>query len=224
MGNITYHSQPATRQDEWLFSKLQDQLQGYFVEVGAYDGLRHSNTLALENYLDWTGILVEPIPELFEQMKANRPDCQHSNHVISDFDGFGHQFATGDGNGRAFSGLTGRMSDEWYAEHKRRGSVMSSVNPISLANLLEKFKAPKVIDYLSLDVEGAEYTILEGFFKAHDRRSTYFQRWDYTIRYMTVEFRYDAVLLRKLEELLSDHYVLDEVRAFDACFIHRSIA
>lgn len=223
---ITYHSQPATRQDEWLFSKLQMpyRYNGYFVEIGGYDGLRHSNTLALENHLDWSGILVEPIPELFKQMQANRPDCHHSNDAISDFDDFDCQFVTGTGNGLAFSGLTSKMSKEWREEHRVRNNPMSRVNTISLANLLKKFNAPKVIDYLSLDVEGAEYAILEGFMRALKPQSSYFGKWDYTIRYMTVEFRYDAILLRKLEELLSDHFVLDEVRAFDACFTHRSIA
>jgi hypothetical protein len=48
---------------------------GFFIEAGANDGVNQSNTLYFEKNLNWKGILIEPIPELAQQCKENRPDC-----------------------------------------------------------------------------------------------------------------------------------------------------
>src|SRR5215831_4591146 len=56
--------------------KLAEHLssrRGFFVEAGANDGLAQSNTLYLERYLGWRGLLVEPIPELARLCRVNRP-------------------------------------------------------------------------------------------------------------------------------------------------------
>ena len=44
------------------------QWGGFFVEAGAYNGESLSNTLFLERYLNWTGILIEPNEEAFESL------------------------------------------------------------------------------------------------------------------------------------------------------------
>jgi hypothetical protein len=48
--------------------------RGVFIEAGANDGLNQSNTLFLARGRSWKGILVEPVPRLFERCKKNRPD------------------------------------------------------------------------------------------------------------------------------------------------------
>src|SRR5919198_879458 len=47
--------------------------RGIFVELGAFDGLNQSNTAWLEAKRGWRGILIEPIPEAYEQCVRNRP-------------------------------------------------------------------------------------------------------------------------------------------------------
>lgn len=51
----------------------------FFVEMGGLDGVTFSNTLFYEKFLDWRGVLIEPIPESFVKMRANRPlaTCLH---------------------------------------------------------------------------------------------------------------------------------------------------
>jgi hypothetical protein len=57
---------------------LDRQLQAYlpaigtFVEAGANDGFRQSNTYYLERWLGWNGLLVEPVPSLAEQARRER--------------------------------------------------------------------------------------------------------------------------------------------------------
>ena len=43
-----------------------DFKNGFFIEIGAYDGITYSNTYNLEKNKKWTGLLVEPTKENFE--------------------------------------------------------------------------------------------------------------------------------------------------------------
>ncbi|KAG7153375.1 protein Star-like [Homarus americanus] len=52
---------------------LHDVKNGFFVEVGGYDGEYQSNTLSFEKYLNWTGLLIEANPDLYQKLiKRNR--------------------------------------------------------------------------------------------------------------------------------------------------------
>jgi hypothetical protein len=45
---------------------------GFSVELGANDGTRQSNTLHLEKYHGWGGVLIEPEIKNFEKCEKNR--------------------------------------------------------------------------------------------------------------------------------------------------------
>lgn len=217
---VEYFSQPATAQDQWVIERCQGATGGFFIEIGAHDGIRHSNTLTLEREFCWTGLLVEPNPSLFDLLKQNRPNCLKSDVCIGPSEGGLHTFLVGDpGGSDAFSGLESHMPADWIKEHRRHGSHPIKVQTKTLRTLLDEHKCPQVIDYLSLDVEGAEYAILRSFFAP----PKLYRPSDYQFRFITVEFRYDQLLLEQLEQLLEPEYVLDEVRAFDACFVHRNL-
>src|SRR5680860_384457 len=55
--------------------------QGVFVEAGANDGIWQSNTYLLERR-GWRGVLIEPIPELFDRCRRNRPQSQVYNCAL----------------------------------------------------------------------------------------------------------------------------------------------
>jgi FkbM family methyltransferase len=206
----TFYSQPCTGQDRWVVEQARRRECGTFVEIGAYDGVRHSNTLALEKVFAWSGLLVEPHPELYAQCVKNRPRAKTVQAAVSNNDSLSQTFVLGD----SYSGLWNFMPHRWRDEHLARRNKLIDVQTTTLANLLEMAGQPRVIDYLSLDVEGAELAILERFFQ---------DGAPYTFKYVTVEFRYDRYLLRQLENVMAD-YELAEVRAFDACFVHRGAA
>ena len=51
-----------------LDKKIESYLNfnnGYFVELGANDGITYSNTYYFEKYRGWKGILIEPIPHKY---------------------------------------------------------------------------------------------------------------------------------------------------------------
>ena len=47
---------------------LGGQTNGFFIEAGAFNGQDISNTLLLEMQYHWTGILIEPNPDLYQEM------------------------------------------------------------------------------------------------------------------------------------------------------------
>jgi FkbM family methyltransferase len=78
------HERPSYALNQ-LDKKLELYLnykEGFFVEVGANDGINQSNTLYFEKYFGWTGLLIEAIPELAEKCKINRPNCIVENCAL----------------------------------------------------------------------------------------------------------------------------------------------
>lgn len=205
------YSQPATRQDLWVVDRLKGKRDGFYVEVGAHNGVRHSNTKLLEDEFGWLGVLVEPNPDLFRELCRNRPNNYLFDKAISDENAL-NWFLLGD----SFGGLGNFMPEDWLKEHQTRRTPSCQVETRTLSWLLRETEAPPLIDYLSLDVEGAELRILEQFLAGEHHRK-------YQFKLMTVEFRYDAMLLRQLEELLDEQYVLEKVEAFDAFFVNRDL-
>src|SRR5688500_12891393 len=59
---------------------------GFFIEAGANDGLRQSNTCYFEKYRGWRGLLVEPIPEKARQCRKNRPNSIVEQCALVPFD------------------------------------------------------------------------------------------------------------------------------------------
>ena len=59
-------------QDKIVDEYFRGKRHGVFVDIGAYDGLTFSNTLMLERERDWTGICIEPLPDIFAELRKNR--------------------------------------------------------------------------------------------------------------------------------------------------------
>ena len=59
-------------QDKWVLERLDNKRNGYFVDIGAYDGINGSNTYAMECYFNWRGICVEPHKDAFLLLEKNR--------------------------------------------------------------------------------------------------------------------------------------------------------
>jgi hypothetical protein len=117
---IEYHSQPATRQDRWVLEKLLYQRHGYFVEVGAHDGVRHSNTLTLEGQFGWSGLLIEANPARFAELQVNRPGATCVQAVVGPHNCVNEPFAMAKrefGGSDSYNGLTRHMPKQWLENH-----------------------------------------------------------------------------------------------------------
>lgn len=161
-----------------LDSKIEKHLRfrrGFFVEAGANDGIRQSNTLYFEKYLGWRGLLIEPVPELASRCRANRPACRVENCALvsSAFGETEIEVCYCD----LMTVVTGGMEDPAAeARHldlgqqflkKGDSSRTLKVPAKTLSRVLDENGIDHV-DLLSLDVEGYESEALKGIdFRRH---------------------------------------------------------
>lgn len=153
-------------QDKWVQSVLQDKRNGFFVELGACDGVKYSNTLFFEKERGWDGVCIEPNDLYLLELYQNR-SCNISNRLIYSVEGVEVPFA--------LSQEASSVVDENVGPFTNKDTVVMKTTT-TLEKVLDSVHAPTTIDYLSLDVEGQEYNILSTF---------PFQR--YKFRCMTVE-------------------------------------
>ncbi len=149
-------------QDLWVLEKTGHKRNGFFVEFGATDGVRLSNTYLLETAFGWQGICAEPNPAYFEALKQNRR-CTVSPACIGGVTGAQEAFVLAEDLG----GFARYMSMDMHADKRDAyladpANVMT-VQTTSLHDLLTELGAPHDIDYISIDTEGSEEEILSSF-------------------------------------------------------------
>lgn len=150
------YSDKSNGSDLFVLELLKGKKGGYFIEAGAIDGIQNSNTYLLEHDYGWRGLCVEPDPQLFEKLRKNRK-CDCVNACLDETNGTAEFM----GGCRGWGGITKHLvkskSKKWSQ------GVPLKVKSVTLTDLLKQYRAPAVIDYLSLDTEGAEYVILKSF-------------------------------------------------------------
>lgn len=160
-----------------LDRKLKDFLNptlsrnGFFVELGANDGITQSNTKMLELFYGWRGILVEPEPNNFEKLLRNRSKKNYFYDVAAvSFDylkptmdlKFSNLMTT------PLAGHSTLKNREAHAEDGKRflgpneSTYIFTANVKTLNAIFVESAAPKRMDLLSLDVEGGEFEVLKG--------------------------------------------------------------
>ena len=153
----SYRSQNG--EDRWLDAHFGAKRSGFCVEVGAYDGVNLSNTYLFERS-GWSGVLVEPDPDMAERCRRERPRS------------LTFQCAAGDSAGEIsfykVAGGEAYSTTSLGAAHRERLDRMGlawrevRVDVRTLDSMLEEARAPGV-DFVSIDVEGGELAVLRGF-------------------------------------------------------------
>ena len=152
-------------QDIWALYETKFARGGYFVEFGAGDGKLLSNTFLLEKEFGWTGALAEPNPGFQTQLRGNR-NCFVSQKCVAPGTGETAEFVLS--QDPHLSTLAKYASGDHHAASRVSGTKIP-VETISLNDLLREARAPRTIDYLSIDTEGSEFDILSTFdFDAYD--------------------------------------------------------
>jgi FkbM family methyltransferase len=144
---------------------------GFFVELGANDGIKQSNTYYFEKYRGWIGVLIEPAPNNYLLCKKNRsPKTKVYCNACTSFD-YKEKFVEIIYSNLMSVSLNLETDLNNTTEHIRIGKKYldkSEDNFIfgavakPLNDILINANAPKKIDFLSLDVEGSEIEVLKG--------------------------------------------------------------
>jgi FkbM family methyltransferase len=137
-----------------------DKTDGYFIDIGAHNGININNTYYFENE-GWKGICFEPIPEIFRQLEQNRK-CKLVNKAILNTEGSA-QFFLIEGYSDMLSGLVDEYPQEHIARINREIEQHNqNYNYIDvMCSTFNKEVTETNINMLSIDTEGAELTILK---------------------------------------------------------------
>lgn len=146
-------------QDLFVLYYLKNKRNGFFIEFGATDGITLSNTYLLEDSYHWNGILCEPGKIWQKKLSANRK-CIVDFRCVWSKSGETLQF--NETKIPELSAIETFNESDYHSKNREEG-LNYSVETISLNDLLVEYKAPHVIDYLSIDTEGSEFDILKEF-------------------------------------------------------------
>lgn len=207
---IIENSKSQLGQDLFALQNSDFSTGGYFVEFGATNGINLSNTYILERFFGWSGILAEPAKCWHDDLYRNRrahieTDCLWSSSgQILQFSEANHPQMKAE-----VSTISSFVKRSTFKSAFKSG-VSYSVNTISLNDLLKKYKAPKRIDFLSIDTEGSEYEILSNF-----------QFGEYDIRTITCEHNFTESREKVYQLLTSYGYKrkFTDLSAFDDWYV-----
>lgn len=159
-----------------LSERLEPHLEGcrsrFYIEIGANDGIGQSNTYFLERALGWRGVLVEPTVDNFIALQRNRSPDNHFFCVACVPNGYADRYVPVI-HARRMTTSLGLEADVDSGAHLEAAGdrvlrdsdgrpVESGAVAATLTSLLERARAPHVIGFFSLDVEGSELAVLRG--------------------------------------------------------------
>lgn len=131
---------------------FESKKNGFFIELGANDGLIQSNTAFFEFNRGWKGVLVEPSQIAYNECLKNRPNSTCFN-VACVSNNYKEDIIQGDFNdGSLMGSINGKRNDN-------KNLIDSKASTLEF--ILDSVNTP-FIDFLSLDTEGYEYDILCG--------------------------------------------------------------
>jgi FkbM family methyltransferase len=136
----------------------------------------------LEKY-NWSGILVEADKNNYEKLINNRKKATNVHCALYSSDNLDINFYTGISNG---------LGSIYCQETTTK--ILQTVKTKTMTSILIENNAPKTLDYISLDLEGAEYDALLGFDFSM-----------FSARLWTIEHNNNKNLKDKIIEIMQKH-------------------
>ena len=159
-----YYSQD--KQDKYLEENVfKGYKNGMFVDVGAHDGISINNTLFFEKYNNWSGINIESNKSVYDKLVINRPKSININCAVCNNDGEA-DFLCNKGYTEMLSGIKSTFDKRHLGrlerENKLKGSTTETIKvPTKKLETILHENNVSHIQYLSIDVEGAEFEVIK---------------------------------------------------------------
>jgi FkbM family methyltransferase len=193
-------------QDINVLNFYNKKRNGFFLDIGAYNGVDMSNTYLFEKQYDWKGVCFEPLVDMFKKLAeartaicCNKALYTESNKKV--------KFSCCD----LLSGITDNIDKyNWVKD-----SESYEVDTIRLDDFMIENEniIPKFIEYMSLDTEGTEFDIL---------KTIDFNK--YRIGYITVEHNFVEPKRQNMRNfLLSKGYLYFGENSVDDDYVHKSL-
>jgi FkbM family methyltransferase len=159
-------SNSQNRIDKKILKLFNNKKNGFFIEVGAFDGINYSNTFLLEKKHNWKGLLVEPLKAEFEICKKYRTKSIVVNNILSNPKDMNKLIKL------HHSGLESLIVDrnnslmpKRHLDEKIKTKYIH-IKSVTLDHLLDIYRI-NYVDILIVDVEGFEINLLDGFSQDH---------------------------------------------------------
>ena len=142
-----------TGEDILINGLLQNKSKGFYVDVGAFDPIKFSNTYGF--YIKgWHGINIDPNPESIKKFNKARPNDTNLNVGISDVPAKLNYYKFEEGVFNTFSKNVADSYNNFY--------TVESINVNRLDNILDKYLPKRQqIDLMNIDTEGFDLKVLK---------------------------------------------------------------
>lgn len=182
-------------QDKYIYENFfSNKLDGFYVDIGAYDGVKLSNTYLFEK-LGWEGFCFEPSPNAYQKLIVNRLKSSNLNVAIGHKDDCVN-FLDVVGEPDMLSGVLDYYNTEHLFRINKEVFETKSTQDciqIRMVPLVSIVSPDQYIDYLSLDTEGGEDIILKNILES------------FTPTVISVEVNYQQDF-NKIYDLIKDKY------------------
>ena len=157
--------------DKKLISLIGKKKDGFFLEVGAYNGISESVSLRFEKELNWKGVLIEPNPIHFKYLKKNRPKNICLNYICLSKKFIKKKlflknlnqmsYIVDDKKKLYFNNYPAERIDD-LAKKSQSGNFESYKCKVEILKNIFKRNEISKIDLAIIDVEGSEVELLSG--------------------------------------------------------------
>lgn len=154
-------SYAQNREDVIIDAFFPDLEKGFYVDIGAADP-NHDSVTKLFYEKGWSGVNVEPNPQLFKLLELERKRDVNLNIGVSANSHAKVNLRIYD-NGMGLSTYSDKLKKQYGRKKqtvtKKYHDVTTDV--LSLSDLADKYW-PKEVHFMKIDVEGLEYEVLHG--------------------------------------------------------------
>jgi len=137
---------------------FENKQSGFYVDVGAHQPIRFSNTYMFYR-LGWNGINIDPYPGMKKMFDIYRPRDINLEAGISDVEGKLKYFMFNEPALNTFDSRRAKEILESVLGHEIIREV--EIEVFKLSSVLEKYASGKKIDFMSIDTEGFDLQVLQ---------------------------------------------------------------